>query len=100
MPSQRDVFWVDYATAVSLHPVVTGNQREQRLQRLNSPSVEDNRITYGCINVPADFYRDVVEKVFKGRTGIVYVLPETRRFDEVFPTAAAFASTDSVALTP
>ncbi|MDF2901504.1 MAG: hypothetical protein K0Q62_1563, partial [Phenylobacterium sp.] len=51
----KDVLWVDYDTAVSLHPVVTSNPKERRLQRLTSPSPDDNRITYGCINVASGF---------------------------------------------
>jgi hypothetical protein len=81
----KKVLWVDYATAISLHPVVTANRKEQRLQRLQSPTPIDNRITYGCINVPAAFYEKVVRPAFTGAQGIVYVLPETRALAEVFP---------------
>lgn len=78
------VLWVDYATSISLHPVVTGNKREQRLRRLKSPTPEDNRITYGCINVPKTFYTKVVRPLFKDTTGVVYILPETKPLTEVF----------------
>lgn len=81
----KPVLWVDYATAVSLHPVVTSNPREKRLQRLRSPTPDDNRITYGCINVAAAFYRDVVRPTFADTEGVFYVLPETRSMAEVFP---------------
>jgi hypothetical protein len=84
----RRVLWVDYADAISLHPVVTSNPRERRLQRLRSPLPEQHRITYGCINVPAAFYRDVVLKAFAGGGGVVYVLPDTRPLAEVFPAFA------------
>ncbi|MCJ8157573.1 hypothetical protein [Sphingomonas sp. LaA6.9] len=80
----RKVLWVDYVTAISLHPVVTANKKERRLQRLNSPSPEDNRITYGCINVPASFYAKVVSPLFKETSGVVYILPETKPLNEVF----------------
>lgn len=80
----RQVLWVDYSTAVSLHPVVTTNKKEHRLQRLKSPTPEDNRITYGCINVPAEFYAKVVRPLFKDTKGIVYILPETKPVNEVF----------------
>lgn len=80
----RQVLWVDYATAISLHAVVTRNRKERRLQRLKSPSPEDNRITYGCINVPAQFYAKVVRPLFKEATGVVYILPETKPLKEVF----------------
>jgi hypothetical protein len=63
---------------------VTANRKERRLQRLRSPSAEDNRITYGCINVPASFYAKVVRPLFKKTTGVVYILPETKPLNAVF----------------
>lgn len=79
-----EILWVDYDAAISLHPVITTNPKEQRAQRLASPSVLDNRISYGCINVPAEFFKNVVSAAFKGTNGIVYVLPETRSSRQVF----------------
>lgn len=75
---------MDYEGAVSMHPVITSNPKEQRLQRLASPTPHDKRITYGCINVAEDFFNKVVRKVFYGTYGIVYVLPETKSVREVF----------------
>ena len=86
---RRSVLWVDYATAISLHPVVTAHPAERRPQRLRTPTPEDNRITYGCINVPAAFYQGVVRPAFAGGEGVVYILPETRPFADVFPAFAA-----------
>ena len=83
--SRADAFWVDYATAISLHPVVTATPKERRLQRLQSPSPDDNRITYGCINVARPFYNNVIRRTFIGTKGVVYILPETRPLAEVFP---------------
>ena len=80
----EDVVWVDYVAAVSLHRVVTSNAGERRLQRLATPTPLDNRISYGCINVPAQFYEKVVSPAFAGRGGIVYVLPEMSTPREVF----------------
>lgn len=80
----KELLWVDYDTSVSLHIVVPGTPKERRAQRLASPSPLDKRITYGCINVPANFYQTVVSPAFKGTTGIVYVLPETRSAAQVF----------------
>jgi hypothetical protein len=80
------VFWVDYETAISLHPVVTKKPKERRLERLRSPTVADNRITFGCINVSRAFYDQVVRKTFASTRGIVYILPETRTLAEVFPS--------------
>ena len=80
----EDVLWVDYDGAVSLHRVITSNPKERRLHRLATPTPEDNRISYGCINVPVAFYETVVRPAFTGTEGIVYVLPETRPAREVF----------------
>jgi hypothetical protein len=80
----EDVLWVDYESGVSLHRVVTNNAQERRLERLATPTPEDNRISYGCINVPAAFYNNVVSPSFAGTAGIVYVLPETRPLRQVF----------------
>lgn len=74
----KEILWVDYDAAISMHPVITSNVRERRAQRLASPSPLDNRISYGCINVPADFFVHVVKPAFTGTNGIVYVMPETR----------------------
>ena len=83
------VLWVDWSTSVALHPVVTGNRRERRLERLLSPSPVDNRITFGCINVPANFYREKVRPLFTRSGGVVYVLPDSKRLDVVFPGVLA-----------
>jgi len=78
------ILWVDYDSAVSMHRVITSNARERRLERLNSPSILDNRISYGCINVPVAFFDNIVLPAFKGTDGIVYVLPETKSARAVF----------------
>ena len=49
-------------------------------------SADDNRITYGCINVAAPFFEDVVRSVFRDAIGVVYILPETRSLTDVFTT--------------
>ena len=82
----EDILWVDYDSALSLHRVATGNPREARQQRLDSATVDDNRISFGCINVPATFYEKVVWPTFSRRPGVVYVLPERRAPSETFPT--------------
>ena len=81
---EKDVVWVDYDAAVSLHRVITTKPKERRLQRLATATPLDNRISYGCINVPADFFDKVVRPAFAGTDGIVYILPEVRSIHEVF----------------
>ena len=80
-----DVLWVDYADAISLHRVITTNPKERRLQRLATPTPLDNRISYGCINVPKSFFEHIVQPAFTGTKGIVYVLPEIKTMRDVFP---------------
>ena len=80
----QEVLWVDYDSALSLHRVVTGQPKERRAERLATPSPLDNRISFGCINVPVKFYEQVVSPSFTGTNGIVYILPETRSAREVF----------------
>jgi len=80
----KDILWVDYDDAVSLHRVVTNNPREHRLERLASRKPLDHRISWGCINVPANFYNDVVKPTFTETYGIVYVMPETRSISKIF----------------
>ena len=80
----EEILWVDYDAAISMHRVVTSNPKERRAQRLDSPSMSDRRISYGCINVPVQFYNTVLSPAFTGTDGIVYVLPETRSARDVF----------------
>jgi len=81
----QTVLWVDWSTSVALHAVVTGNRRERRLERLLSPSPVDNRITFGCINVPTSFYNEKVRPLFRRSGGVVYVLPDSKPLEAVFP---------------
>lgn len=82
--SGKKILWIDYAAAISLHPVVPGTPAERRAQRLASPTAEDNRISFGCINVPVAFYDKVVRDLFASTVGVVYILPETRSLETVF----------------
>lgn len=90
------VLWVDYNTAISMHPLpkTKASKREKREQRLISPQPEDNRITHGCINVSAAFYSKVVTPAFKKQGGVFYVLPDTISVSEAFP---AFQSPELMA---
>jgi hypothetical protein len=72
----QDILWIDYDNAIALHRVVKGTPAERRAQRLQSGTSEDNRISYGCINVPVEFYDDVVHPAFAATSGVVYILPE------------------------
>jgi hypothetical protein len=81
------VLWVDYDSAVSIHPTATGVPAERRVERLASPSPDDNRITHGCINVSPEFYKRIMRPTFK-RGGVFYILPDTVPLAEAFPEFA------------
>jgi len=96
----QDILWIDYANAIALHRVVKGTPAERRAQRLQSETSDDNRISYGCINVPVKFYDDVVHPAFATTSGVVYILPEMSSAQALFGGAgkdaqAAHADTRS-----
>jgi hypothetical protein len=80
----RSVLLIDYDASIALHPVVPGTARERRAERLSSKSPDDNRISFGCINVPPSFYQSVVAPAFRKTAGIVYILPETSAAKDLF----------------
>jgi hypothetical protein len=80
----ENVIWVDYEAAVSMHRVLTTNPAERRPQRLATPTVKDNRISYGCVNVPAGFFENVLLATLGGRKSVVYVLPDVKPLEQVF----------------
>jgi len=82
---RADILWVDHKDNVALHRVITGRPQDHRRERLATPTPLDNRITFGCINVPVDFFDQTVLPAFKSTKGIVYILPETRATRDYFP---------------
>jgi len=87
----EDIVWVDYDAAISMHRV-RPLKGERRLERLASRATRDNRISYGCINVPAGFYDRWLKPAFGGRAGILYVLPETRTAERQFDALPRLAT--------
>ncbi|MBC3942584.1 hypothetical protein [Sphingomonas albertensis] len=79
------VIWVDYANSVAIHAVITTHKSEHRVDRLLSPTPDDNRISFGCINVGTKFYTRTLTPLFQKKGGIVYILPDTKSLDDVFP---------------
>lgn len=80
----EDVVWVDYDAAVSMHRVLTLHPEERRLERLASETVADNRVSWGCINVPVVFYETHIRPLFAKRRALIYVLPEVKPLQSVF----------------
>ncbi|MGH8085776.1 MAG: hypothetical protein ACREPV_10925 [Lysobacter sp.] len=86
------VLWVDYDSAVSIHPTATGVPAERRVERLASPSPDDNRISHGCINVSPEFYERIIGPTFE-RGGVFYILPDEAPMAETFPEFAQSRAT-------
>ena len=86
------VLWVDYDSAVSIHPTATGVPAERRAERLASPTPDDNRVTHGCINIAPDFYEQIVSPTFE-RGGLFYILPDKDSLEATFPEFAKSRAT-------
>jgi hypothetical protein len=84
----QDVVWVDYDAAVSMHRVINTDPKERRLERLATPTPADNRISWGCINVPVAFFDQTLWPNIGQKRGVVYVLPEKQPLTAFFPAAA------------
>lgn len=83
---RQKVLWVDYANSVALHPIPPdASKDERRRERMLSPVADDNRITFGCINVPRAFYGKALRPQFQKKGGYVYVLPDAKPLEVVFP---------------
>lgn len=91
------VLWIDKHVSVALHAVVTTNKKERRLERLRTSTAEDNRVTFGCINVATTFYNKQIRTLFQKAGGVVYILPDTKKLDDVFPLVRTMASTQAQA---
>ncbi|MES2492465.1 MAG: hypothetical protein V4579_04190 [Pseudomonadota bacterium] len=87
------VLWVDYATSVAIHTIPNAN-KEQRVKRMLSPEIDDNRITFGCINVPKTFYNTGIRRLFTKKGGYVYVLPDTEPVEVIFPLVRLYPETN------
>ena len=85
----EEVVWVDYDAGVSMHPVLTTNAKEQREQRLATPTPADNRVSFGCINVPKEFHASVVLGTVQRGHSVVYILPESQPLARVFKQLAS-----------
>lgn len=89
--NNEDIVWVDYDAAVSMHRVRPLVAEERRLERLASLAIDDNRISFGCINLPVSFYEGVLSPTVQKYGAIVYVLPDVKTPQQVF---GAFDVTD------
>ncbi|MGN6528536.1 MAG: hypothetical protein ACTHL8_19270 [Burkholderiaceae bacterium] len=79
-----DVVWLDYDAALAMHRVINKVKSERRPWRLAQPNPKLRRISWGCINIPIPFFNEYISPVFGKQRGVVYVIPETKTFAEVF----------------
>jgi len=82
--SGETVVWIDYEAAVSMHKLRPSKSGDKRPERMASDTPLDNRITYGCVNVPVDFYEKWIQPTLGKEAGIIYILPETQSAMNVF----------------
>ena len=82
--SGEGIVWIDYDAAVSMHSMRRSNPLEKRPERMASATPLDNRITYGCVNVPPAFYEQWVRPTLGKTAGVIYVLPETQAAKDRF----------------
>jgi hypothetical protein len=71
-----------------MHSVRALVAEERRLERLASPNPAEHRISYGCINLPHEFFKTVAQPAFAQAGGVIYVLPETRPWQTIVAAAA------------
>lgn len=90
----EDVVWVDYEAAVSMHRII---KVPERLKAMATPDVEDNRMSFGCINLPDAFYEGQLRPAIDHHGLVVYVLPETRPIEQTF---ASFYDVDPATNAP
>jgi hypothetical protein len=78
------VLLIDGANLITMHIVVKGTPAQRRAERLASVTTDDNRVSFGCINVPPAFFTTVVDPDFRPAKGVVYILPEKTTAAQLF----------------
>ncbi len=80
----KTVLLIDGQNLITMHIVVKGTPAQRRAERLASVGSDDNRVSFGCINVPPGFFTTVVDPDFRPGKGIVYILPEKTTPGQMF----------------
>jgi len=77
----------DYSGYIAVHAADVSTPSERRLARLETPTAEDNRISYGCINTKHEtFINQIKPHINELDGGLIFVLP-----DATETTAGMFA---------
>jgi hypothetical protein len=80
----KEILNIDAKNLISMHIVAKGTPAQRRAERLASVGSDDNRISFGCINVPPAFFTTIIDPDFKPARGIVYILPEKTTAAQLF----------------
>lgn len=80
---------------LAMHQTYLGTPAERRQQRLDTPTPTDNYVSYGCINVGAEFYNKHIRKPFSGG-GVMYITPMTQNLNDTFKELATYSPTYTV----
>jgi len=78
------VVWFDYDAGLAIHRLRPNAAERARNRRLANDDPRAHRVSAGCVVVPVAFYESVVLKWLGHGRGMLYVLPEVERVDEVF----------------
>ena len=81
----EDVVWFDHGAGLAIHRLRANAAHAARLQRLDGGRPETRRVSAGCVVVPVAFYEGVVAPTLGRGRGVLYVLPEVRALQDVFP---------------
>jgi hypothetical protein len=67
----------DHTGYIAVHAADVSTPSERRLARLETPTAEDNRISYGCINTKHDtFIKEIKPHINDLDGGLIFVLPD------------------------
>jgi len=78
------VVWFDYDAGLAIHRLRPNAAGRARTRRLAIDDPRAHRVSAGCVVVPVGFYESVVMKWLGHGRGMLYVLPEVERANEVF----------------
>jgi len=78
------VVWFDYEAGLAIHRLRPDAAELARTRRLATTDPRAHRVSAGCVVVPVEFYESVVIRWLGHARGLLYVLPEVERVNEVF----------------
>lgn len=86
-------------SALAVHRVYLGTPSEKRMERLQSTTADDNRVSYGCINALPEFVDQVLVPHFAGNSQVI-VLPDSTTPQNFFRISDSEFETTKTEITP